>query len=307
MAGDHQAPATGTRSSTLHGEETLGNRPPAMAVLRLVRPHQWVKNVLVLAPLLFAGLFLHPPSIVNALVAAAMFSLTASAGYVYNDIQDIEKDRQHPEKRHRPLPSGDLTPTQAWAVLGGLLVVLAVGATLVPWTVTLALVGYLALTGSYSALAKHIPVIDLFAISLGFVLRVWVGAEAIGVSLSSWMAITTLCLALYLGTIKRLAELTQHGDDARAVLSEYDAKTLEGFALISATCAVVFYALYTFVNYGQLAMTLPFVLFGFFRYWHLVRVEETGSEPIRDALRDRPIVAAVGLWGLLTLYHLWPG
>lgn len=297
-------PSSPTSQSHLRHEAA----PPWIAALRLLRPRQWVKNLLVLAPLVFAGAFLHLPSITAALLATVLFSLTASAGYVYNDLQDIEADRRHPVKRHtRPLASGELTPAQGWTVLGVLVSVLAASPLLVPWTVTVSMALYLALVTAYSTRLKQIPVLDLFVISVGFVLRVYAGAEAIEVPLSAWMAVTTLCLALYLGTVKRIAELEEHGDEARSVLSEYDGRTLEGFALISATCASVFYGLYAAVHRPQLVLTLPLVLFGFFRYWHLVRTSKTGSSPIRDALSDVPTIGGLGVWTLWVIYLLWPG
>lgn len=278
------------------------------AAVRLLRPAQWIKNALVLAPLVFAGLFLEAAALESALVATAMFSLTASIGYVYNDLQDIEADRRHPVKRHtRPLASGELSPAQGWTVMGVLLAVLLAAVPLVPWTVTAALGAYLAIGVVYSSGAKQLPVLDLFVISAGFVLRVYAGAEAISVVLSPWMAITTLCLALYLGTVKRLAELRDHGDEARTVLDQYDGRTLEGFALVTASCGVVFYALYTAIYQPHLAVTLPLVLFGFLRYWHLIRSSEAGSSPIQDALADRQMVGTVALYGLAVLYLLWPG
>lgn len=306
MTADRSTPAPVPPTDPAY-REVGGGSSTILAMLRLLRPHHWIKNALVLAPLVFAGLFLNLAAVQSSLVAAGMFSIAASAGYVYNDLQDIEEDRRHPVKRHRPLPSGDLTPTQGWGVMGGLIILVAAGAILVPWTVTAAILAYLALGGVYSSLAKEVPVVDLFAIAIGFVLRIWVGAEAIDVGLSAWMAITTLCLALYLGTIKRLSELSEHGDEARDVLTQYNNRTLEGFALISATCALVFYALYAAVHETALILTLPFVLFGLLRYWHLVAADNTGTEPIQDALSDKALLGTVAGWAAATLYFLWPG
>lgn len=278
------------------------------AAVRLLRPHQWIKNALVLAPLIFSGKFLQASAIEAAFIATAMFCLVASIGYVYNDLQDIEADRRHPVKRHsRPLASGALSPAQGWTVFAVLVAILAGAAFIVSWKITAALVAYLAIGVIYSSALKQVAVLDLFVISIGFVLRVYAGSEAIHVPLSTWMGVTTLCLALYLGTVKRIAELRDHGDDARSVLDQYDGRTLEGFGLVTATCAVLFYAMYTALYRPHLAVTLPLVLFGLLRYWHLVRSTDTGSSPIRDALSDHQMVGMVGLYGLTVLYLMWPG
>lgn len=287
-----------------HGDVT----PTGPATLRLLRPHQWAKNAIVLAPLVFSASFLQPDLVARSAVGMALFSLAASAGYVFNDLRDREDDRLHPVKRHtRPIAAGEVSVPQAWGVLAILVaLLLGVGLWVSPAALTVIL-GYVAITGLYSAWLKAYPVVDLFAVALGFLLRVLAGAVIIDVALSAWMGITTLCLALYLVTIKRLAELREHGDDSRGVLEDYDPQLLEGYALIAGASTVVFYGIYAASNQPLLALTVPLVLFGLFRYSYLVRGDEAGTTPLRAALSDPAMLATVGLWGLMDLLLLWPG
>lgn len=274
-------------------------------LLAIMRPKQWVKNGLVLAPLLFAGLFTDTAAISDALLAAGLFCVASAATYVWNDLNDIEADRAHPVKRHtRPLAAGAMQPSTAKLQLVGLLVLLAVGSIVEPWAMA-AIGAYLAVNLAYSAWLKDEPVIDLFSISAGFVLRVFAGALAVGVAVSPWMLITTLCLALYLATQKRLSEQAENGDQARSVLAEYSPELLERYSQLTALGAIVFYGLYTATVRPALAYTMPFVLFGFLRYAYLSERDQT-QDPIGLAFRDRSLVAAVGGWAIAAVWLLWP-
>jgi 4-hydroxybenzoate polyprenyltransferase len=189
-----------------------------VGLLRLVRPKQWIKNAFVLAPLVFAREFTDPASIANALAAFVLFCVASSASYILNDIRDIERDRLYPAKRQsRPLAAGTVSVRPAVVLLGACYCVLVAGWLWSPPTM-LAIFAYVALNVAYTYVLKHQPVLDLFSIAVGFVLRVYAGAQALSVPLSSWMAITTLCLALYLAAIKRRQELGSHGVESREVL-----------------------------------------------------------------------------------------
>jgi 4-hydroxybenzoate polyprenyltransferase len=190
-------------------------------LFRLMRPKQWVKNIFVLAPLIFSGEFLRPESIKTSLLAFALFCVASSATYIVNDVHDIERDRRHPKKSlTRPLAAGKVSVMAALILLSVLLLMLIFGGLVLPKAVAV-IAAYLALNAAYSFVLKHEPVIDIFTIAIGFVLRVLAGAVALEVPLSSWMFVTTLCLALYLASVKRKQELTQRGTEGREVLEKY--------------------------------------------------------------------------------------
>ena len=235
-------------------------------LIRLMRPRQWIKNGFVLAPLLFTGQFWQADRAGQALLAALLFCLASSAVYIVNDWRDAERDRQHLVKRHEcPLASGAVTPRMALALLLALGALLAAGAWMQPGV--MAVIGiYLALNLAYSFGLKHQPVIDIFIVASGFVLRALAGAVALEVKLSSWMFVTTLCLALYMAAIKRRQELARSGDRGRQVLQRYSLPLIERYAEMSATGALVFYSLYVMSAHPELIVSIPLVLFGLFRY-----------------------------------------
>lgn len=274
--------------------------------MRLLRPRQWVKNVFVLAPLIFAGEFLHPESIKTSLLAFALFCVASSATYIVNDLHDIERDRRHPTKsRTRPLAAGKVTVPAAFTLLGCLLMLLVAGSFMAP-RVMAVIAAYLLLNVAYSFVLKHQPVIDIFTIALGFVLRVYAGAIALAVPLSSWMFVTTLCLALYLAAVKRKQELAQSGTDGRKVLEKYSIPLVERYAEMSATGALVFYSLFVMSAKPTMVITVPLVLFGLFRYWYVVEELEGGESPTDALLSDGPLLLTVILWVAACGWALWP-
>lgn len=277
------------------------------ALLRLMRPQQWVKNGFVLAPLMFTGSFFDPVAVRHALTAVFLFCLASSITYIVNDLLDIERDRQHPVKRtSRPLAAGWISTREALslaALLGTL--IFAVG-PLLPRT--LSVIGvYLLLNVAYSTVLKHQPVIDIFTIALGFVLRIYAGAFALQVPVSSWMAITTLCLALYLAAVKRKQELSAVGTEGREVLKAYSVQLTERYAEMSATGALMFYSLFVLTNRPGLVITIPLVLFGLFRYWYVVDRLEGGESPTDVLLSDRPLAFTVIAWVGACAWALRPG
>lgn len=269
----------------------------ARGLLVLLRPRQWIKNAFVLAPLLFSAKFADPDALRAALLAAVLFCLASSATYVINDIHDVNRDRLHPRKsKSRPIASGLVTVRQALVLLTLLYVLVGLGAVAAP-AVVAAIAGYALLNFCYTLFLKHQPVIDIFTIALGFVLRVYAGALALNVPLSSWMAITTLCLALYLAAIKRRQELLVSGDAGRAVLEKYTLPLLERYAEMSATGALLFYSLFVLTARPAMAITIPLVLFGLFRYWYVVETTADGESPTDVLLSDIPLLVTVVLWG----------
>jgi len=274
-------------------------------LLRLARPKQWVKNSFVLAPLVFAREFNDATAVANALAAFALFCVAASAAYILNDLCDIERDRSHPVKsRSRPLAAGTVEPRTAIVLLVVLYVVLIAGWFWSP-RATYVIAGYLVLNFAYSFWLKHQPVLDIFSVACGFVLRIYAGAMAIGVPVSSWMAITTLCLALYLAAIKRRQELATTGNGSREVLRVYSVALVDRYAEISAVGALIFYSLFVMSSGNDhMTFTIPLVIFGLFRYWYVVETLEGGESPTDVAVADKPLMATVVLWIGVCLYAL---
>ena len=266
-------------------------------MLRLLRPKQWVKNVFVFAPLVFSRQFQDPDKVAQSLVAFGLFCLAASVCYILNDLRDIESDRRHVYKRwSRPIAAGQVTPREAQFMIASIAVVLAAGFA-VQWETMLAISGYVALNVAYTYVLKYRPVIDIFTVAIGFVLRVYAGAVAIDVPLSGWMMITTLCLALYLASVKRRQELAgSSGSEGRRVLEKYSVALVDRYAEMAATGALMFYSLFVMSTHQRLTITIPFVIFGLFRYWYVVEQQEGGESPTDVLLYDWPLLAAVSAW-----------
>ncbi len=277
----------------------------ARALLVSLRPRQWAKNALLLAPLLFALKATDPVALRRALLAVLAFSLLASAVYLGNDLVDRDRDRAHPVKSRRPLAAGLLSP--AWAVGAaavlaalGLALAWGLGAGFLAWGVA-----YLALQALYTGLLKRVAVLDVFAVAAGFVVRVLAGAEAIDVPVSNWLYLCTLLLALFLALEKRRAELVLLGPGAgshRGILASYSVGLLDQLVAITAGAAILAYALYTLSpdtvhKFGgdRLKYTVPFAVFGIFRYLWLARRGD-GGEPERVLFRDRATQANLLAW-----------
>ena len=275
-------------------------------LIKLVRPKQWVKNSFVFAPLIFAGEFLHPDSVYSTLLAAFLFCIAASAVYIVNDLKDIEKDRIHPEKsKKRPLASGQVSPQSAIILLILLYIVLISFWAVVPNVIYVIFI-YLALNWAYTFKLKHEPVIEIFIVAFGFVLRVYAGAIALTVPVSHWMFITTLSISLYLASIKRRQELLQSGSQSRGVLAYYSVTLIDRFAEMSAVTAVVFYSLYAMEVQPKLVVTVPLVIFGLFRYWYIVETLKGGESPTDVIIQDKQILLTVLLWVGCCIWVLLP-
>jgi 4-hydroxybenzoate polyprenyltransferase len=294
-----------------------------LALLRALRPHQWVKNVFVLAALVFALGELGPeaPSAAEkfsrVLLAAAAFCLGASAIYLVNDIADVESDRQHPTKCKRPIAAGEVSIPQALVmsvvcVLGAL--ALAHLATPEGGDSVVVVVGtYMVSNLLYSMKLKHIAIVDAFLIALGFMLRVTAGAYAAEAPISHWLLLSTLFLALFLAFCKRRAEMDLLGTDAathRKNLDQYTPEFLDLTMSVLAGCAIITYAMYTvdedtatkFGADNKLVWTVPFVVFGLFRYILMVTRKEAGGSPTRVLLGGDAIFVINGLlWAVAVL------
>jgi 4-hydroxybenzoate polyprenyltransferase len=275
-------------------------------LFRLMRPKQWVKNSFVLAPLIFTGEFSDLASVSRVLVATILFCLASSATYVVNDIHDLEDDRNHPKKsKTRPLATGVVTIPMAVTLLVALYGIL-VWAWFVTPQVILVIAIYMALNIAYTFILKHQPVVDIFTIAIGFVLRVYAGAVALGVPVSSWMFVTTMCLALYLAAVKRRQELSLSGTVGRKVLKKYSVALIDRYAEMSATGALVFYSMFVMSTKPQLIITVPLVLFGLFRYWYVIEELEGGESPTDALIADWQLLLTVVFWVVVCSWALWP-
>lgn len=275
-------------------------------VFALLRPRQWVKNAFVLAPLLFTGQFVSASALVDSLFAMAIFCIASSACYIVNDLHDIERDRRHPKKSlTRPLASGLVPVSLALAALA-----LLYGLLIVSWWISPrvlpVIAGYLLLNLAYTFVLKHQPVVDIFTVAIGFVLRVYAGAMALDVPVSAWMFVTTLCLALYLAAVKRRQELASHGDDSREVLGHYTPQLIDRYAEMAATGALLFYSLFVMQARPELVLTIPLVLFGLYRYWFIVEARNEGESPTDALLGDWQLQLTVVVWGAVCASALWP-
>ncbi len=277
-----------------------------MAYIRLLRPRQWVKNLLVFVPLLFAApsfdwMARNAPSV---LLAFLSFSLLSSAIYVFNDIRDLERDRLHPVKRKRPLPSGEV-PVPSAALLGILLFLLSLAAGYpLGWTFLLVLLTYALNNLLYTLYLKNYQLFDVFSIAFGFVLRVYAGAVAIDVPVSEYLFLTVFFLALFLAIGKRRYELLLLGDGGKAhrkVLRHYSVYYLDQLMNISATLTLVVYTIYTLEGAREgMVFTVPIVVFGLFRYYHITHNLKRG-EPSDDLLSDPLILFSGFLYALVVV------
>jgi len=271
-------------------------------ITRSMRPKHWVKNVVVFAALVFSSSFFNPKKDLRSLIAFLLFCLVAGSVYLINDIADIEKDKKHPEKSKRPIPSGELPIPVATAVA----VVFSLGSLTAGFYLSLylgvILGAYLFSNLLYSFWLEEIIIIDVFIISLGFVLRAIAGAVVIDVSISSWLVISTMFLALFLALNKRKAEFTFNQDqnyENSSILEEYTQRYLDQLILVVTTSIIVSYSLYTFnsIHSDQMLWTIPFVLYGVFRYMYLTEVKEYGGQLSDVLLKDKPLVIDILLWG----------
>lgn len=282
-----------------------------MHLVRSLRPRQWTKNVFVFAGLVFSGRLRDPEAVKSAVLAFAIFCLLSGVVYLINDVRDREADRRHPTKSRRPIASGALTPAQALA-FAGVLVVFALGASLLisPQFTAIAAT-YVVLLTTYSTSLKHVVILDALTLAMGFVLRAWAGAVAIPVPVSHWLLLLMLLGALFLALSKRRAEIVALADEARhhrRILAEYSPYLLDQMIGVVTASTLLAYVLYTIDDqtvekFGgdQLVWTVPFPLYGIFRYLYLVHQREGGGNPSEILVTDKPLLVCVLLWGLTVI------
>jgi 4-hydroxybenzoate polyprenyltransferase len=285
----------------------------ARDVLQLLRPRHWVKNGFVLAGLLFGHAWDAPGFVAAALAATAAFCLASSAVYAFNDAHDAARDREHPEKNDRPVARGAISPAAARGVAAALAAGALAIAAWTGWQVAALVAAYLALNAGYSLGLKHVPVLDVFLIAAGFMLRLLAGTWGIGIEPSRWLLACGFLLTLFLGFAKRRAELERLAEDAaqhRAVLESYSFAFLDKAVFACVVGMVVTYALYTVSEetvalHGteNLIWTLPWVLLGSLRYLFRLHFRGGGGDPTQELLRD-PVLAAAALGWVGTVVWL---
>jgi 4-hydroxybenzoate polyprenyltransferase len=276
-------------------------RSLARAALAGMRPRQWSKNLLLFAGILFAAELGDATRWLEAIAAFVAYCAASSAAYLANDVRDAPHDREHPVKRLRPVASGEL-PARTALSLAAVLAVVALGiaAALGPWSIAF-MAAFLALQAAYSARLKHVVLIDVFAIAALFVIRAAAGAEAVDVRISPWLLICTGLLALFLALAKRRAELVLVGGEAtpgRPVLEGYSLALVDQLVSVVAASTVIAYSLYTFTARDSKAMmvTIPFVVYGVFRYLLLLHRHDLGEEPENVLLTDVPLILTLVAW-----------
>jgi 4-hydroxybenzoate polyprenyltransferase len=265
----------------------------------------------VFAPLLFSGEMLHFQSFFKSLVAFFAFCGVSSLVYIINDVTDIEADRIHKEKRFRPIASGEITIRKAQIFFIFILIITALFTSKLNIYFAATVVAYFVINLFYSLKIKNIVILDVFFISMGFMLRVIGGAAAIWVPLSSWMILTTIFISLFLAISKRRAELSQVEIEniakQRKVLSDYDTIFADQMNTVAATGTIICYALYTVSEKAittfhteYLIYTTPFVIFGIFRYMYLIHKKNLGESPSQIVIKDIPIIITIILWFLIS-------
>jgi 4-hydroxybenzoate polyprenyltransferase len=271
--------------------------------VRLIRIKHWVKDVFVFAPLIFSLNFYKPIYIGRTLIMVAAFCLAASSVYVFNDVADRERDRLHPKKKDRPIASGAV-PVRSALILSAVLFLASVAVcAILGLPSVLIVLTYIAMNVAYSLLLKKQTFIDVMVIATGFLLRVVAGAIAINVELSSWMLLTTFFLSLFLGFGKRRKEVTEGSNRHRAVFQDYTVELLNSLIIISASLTIITYSLYVVTSKAMIDLgrdkfiaTIPFVVFGVFRYMFLIYRHNNGGDPAEVLLKDKVLLIDIVLW-----------
>ena len=286
----------------------VSRRPVALSLLLSLRPGQWTKNLLVFAGLLFGRQLTDPVAVARASAAFAVFCVLSGVVYLVNDVSDRETDRQHPLKARRPIASGALPVPVAIGSAIVLAVLALISAFMLGWPFFIVAAIYLALQTLYSGPLKHIVIIDVLTIAIGFVLRAVAGAVVVNVDISHWLLVCTILLALFISLVKRRHELVLLASGAtshRPILGEYSPYLLDQMIAVVTASTLISYIFYTISpeteeKFGThwLGLTIPFPLYGIFRYLYLVHQREGGGSPADLLITDRPLLVCVTLWAL---------
>ena len=286
----------------------MATQPPSLFrdLAVAMRPKHWIKNVFVFAGPVFAQRLGHPAEVATALAAFAVFCGLSSAVYLLNDIADREKDRLHPVKRNRPIAAGRLGLGVAAGVATVLAVVAIAGAFALSVAFSWVAIAYLVMNMAYSLALKRVVILDVMLLAAGFLLRAWGGALVLDLEVSNWLILCTGLIALFLGFGKRRQEIASFAEatEQRPILREYSLPFLDQMISIVTAGTVLAYSLYAFspevaekLHTRWLGLTIPFVLFGIFRYLYLVHQRGEGENPTQLVLADKPLLVTVLLWG----------
>lgn len=280
-----------------------------LSYLELCRPQQWVKNLFVLIPLVFARRFWDPELLMYGLAAMFVFILASSSVYVLNDLMDVEKDKLHPDKKKRPLASGRCTERGAWTLWGLLMLMTLMSGFVISWSFFLIVMGYLSLTMAYSLFLKKVLFLDVILISLGFVFRVLGGGLAAEVIVTDWMIVLIFLFTLFLAISKRRQEiknLEKRSKKTREVLTRYTIDLIDQLNSILVPIVVTSYIFYTFSereNNPFFIATIPLIVYCFFRYLYLLKHTKFG-ESSSDYLADWQLLSMGGLWFVMVMLGL---
>lgn len=306
----------GSNGALLCNQRSAMIRHVIVAILKTMRPKQWIKNLLIYAALIFDGQLFEPSPFLRTTLGFVLLCLISGTVYLLNDVADVEADRKHPKKRKRPIASGDLPIPVALAsaiVIG--LITVAISFWL-DWFFGIIILLYLGQNLLYSFWLKHVPIIDVLIIAAGFVLRVAAGVSLIDVQrFSPWLYVCTTLLALFFGFGKRRAEivlLAKEANSHRRVLDGYTVELLDLYLSIISAVTIMAYSLYTFsaVNLPEnhsMMLTIPIVIYGIFRYLYLLQVKGEGGAPEEIILKDRPLQATFLLWSIAAIAVIYIG
>jgi 4-hydroxybenzoate polyprenyltransferase len=283
-------------------------------LIKTMRPKQWAKNVFVLTALVFDAKLFIPHYFIRAVLAFGLFCAISSAVYLVNDLADIEKDRQHPAKRNRPLPSGQLKPAAAQIAAAVLIVISLPLAFCLDRIFGLVAAGYLAMMLLYSFWLKKVVLVDVSVLASGYVLRVAAGVAVVRVErFSPWLYLCMILGALFIAISKRRHELVllnDHANEHRSSLNEYSLPLLDDMIRLVTACTAMTYSLYTFSAPNlpadhTMMLTIPFVLYGLFRYMYLIHIKGEGGAPEDVLFADKPLLLDIVLWGLTVIVVMY--
>ena len=321
----HNIPDITERAEPYSGRLDVPERPLALNLVLSLRPSQWTKNFIIFAALIFGQKLRDVDAVLYSAGAFAVFCVLSGVVYLLNDVADREADRVHPIKKFRPIASGALPVPIALGAAAALGTSALAAAIAMSPDFGLLGAAYLALLALYSGPLKHIVIIDVLTIAIGFVLRAAAGAVVIDVPISNWLLFLTILLALFLALSKRRHELVLLAEGAtghRRILQEYSPYLLDQMISVVTASTLVAYAIYTVspetvekFHTNKLGLTLPFPLYGIFRYLYLVHQKEGGGSPAEMLLTDRPLLVCVALWAVVVIYiiygsqttAIWPG
>ncbi len=306
--GQSSAPDYGPYDTVRRAQDTMVDTSAIKSLFRLMRPNQWIKNGFVLTPIIFSSRLTNPEDLFAVFTLFVAFCLASSATYIFNDYMDLEQDKHHPQKKKRPLASGAVSPTAALIAMGVLVCGVFAVATLGGASIQCQafLVAYLILQVLYCVFLKDVVILDVLALSTGFLLRILGGAAVINVSVSSWIILCAFALSILLALGKRRHEVVILGEEAalhRPVLANYNVRLLDQLLQVVTTSTFIFYCLYCVkgnpgvgIESEKMMFTIPLVTYGIFRYLYLIYLKQDGGSPTALLLTDPPLLACGLLW-----------